>query len=83
MVADPELGCLPVSAMVHVPKAQEVLNEDGTFTDSQDINSWTEYFGRTFAQLEWWAVAAQIHRLHSDMIQPKAFKQDPSQRNAP
>jgi chromate reductase, NAD(P)H dehydrogenase (quinone) len=24
-----ELGCLPVSAMIHVPKAQEALDEDG------------------------------------------------------
>lgn len=78
-----ELGCLPVSAMLHVPKAQEVLNADGTFTDSQDRNLWVDYFGRTFAQLEWWGTAAQTQRLNGTEIQPKAFKVNPSQRNAP
>lgn len=79
-----ELGCLPVSAMVHVPKAQEVFAEDGTAQAGVDQASWFDYFGRTFNQLVWWAQAAREHRKQVDpyaMI--KSFKQDPSQRNAP
>ncbi len=49
-----ELGCLPVSAMIHIPKAQEVLDEDGSCRAGQDEQAWTGYFGRTLGQLEWW-----------------------------
>ena len=52
-----ELGCLPVSAMIHVPKAQEVLAEDGNFLASADAERWANYFARSFAQLTWWASA--------------------------
>ena len=31
-----ELGCLPVSAMVHVPRAQEVLTKTGDWAEGQD-----------------------------------------------
>ena len=31
-----ELGCLPVSAMIHVPKAQEVFDEDGGYAPGVD-----------------------------------------------
>ena len=34
-----ELGCLPVSAMIHVPKAQEVFAPDGRFRDRLRINA--------------------------------------------
>lgn len=78
-----ELGCLPVSAMVHVPNAEEVFNEDGTFAASQDAAQWTGYFGRTFNQLQWWGEAAQNQRLHGDEMQLEFFKKDPSERNAP
>lgn len=79
-----ELGCLPVSAMIHIPKAQEVLDSSGTFLESVDAEAWADYFGRTFNQLEWWALAARIHRTEADpyALAP-AFKKDPSQRNAP
>ncbi len=78
-----ELGCLPVSAMVHVPKAHEVLNEDGDFLEA-DRNRWHAYLDRTFAQLYWWASAAQQHRLASNIASKSpAFNKDPSQRNAP
>ncbi len=79
-----ELGCLPVSAMIHIPKAQEVLDSSGTFLESADAEAWADYFGRTFNQLEWWALAARIHRTEADpyALAP-AFKKDPSQRNAP
>ena len=79
-----ELGCLPVSAMIHVPKAHEVLAEDGTFLASVDAERWTNYFVRSFAQLTWWAAAAQNQKRAIDphKLAP-AFKRDPSQRNAP
>lgn len=79
-----ELGCLPVSAMIHVPKAQEVFAEDGTAQPDEDQERWFDYFGRTFTQLLWWAEATQAHRASVD---PHAllrdFNKDPSQRNAP
>lgn len=79
-----ELGCLPVSAMVHVPKAQQVLDADGAAQAGEDPVAWFDYFGRTFNQLIWWAQATRAHRAQVDphnMI--KDFKRDPSQRNAP
>ena len=82
-----ELGCLPVSAMIHVPKAQEVFNDDGL-----PVASWARVnhrgliiSHRTFGQLIWWAQAAKEQ---SEVVDPeqsvlKSFKSDPSQRNAP
>lgn len=79
-----ELGCLPVSAMVHIPKAHEVLAENGTFLEGIDQDQWESYFGRTLAQLDWWAEAAKKQRMDSHLSeQSPAFEQDPSQRNAP
>lgn len=79
-----ELGCLPVSAMVQIPKAQEVFSEDGNFLDNVDAEKWTSYFGRTFSQLMWWASAAQIQRCAIDPHQLiPAFRTNPSQRNSP
>ncbi|MEP4891299.1 MAG: NAD(P)H-dependent oxidoreductase [Aliiglaciecola sp.] len=79
-----ELGCLPVSAMIHVPKAQEVFADDGSPQDGEDQSSWFNYFARTFNQLVWWAEAAKKHQVAVDphkMV--KDFKTNPSQRNAP
>lgn len=77
-----ELGCLPVSAMIHVPKAQEALNEDGSF--GQDAERWDGYFGRTLMQLGWWAQAASRQREVTDPHQlSPSFQRAPSQRNAP
>ena len=76
-----ELGCLPVSAMIHVPKAQEILEEDGGYADSESALKWQGYFGRAFDQMVWWADAAVGHRRSADV--PEAFQRDPSQRNAP
>lgn len=79
-----ELGCLPVSAMIHVPKAQQVFTEDGDFADGVDTQRWTEYMDRAFTQLYWWADAASAQRRIEDphtLIQD--FTKDPSQRNAP
>ncbi len=79
-----ELGCLPVSAMIHVPAAQNVLNEDGTVQEESETGRWNQYLGRTLLQLLWWAEAARLQHERSDpeqMVRP--FKRDPSQRNAP
>ncbi|MDZ7852449.1 MAG: NAD(P)H-dependent oxidoreductase [Halomonas sp.] len=77
-----ELGCLPVSAMIHVPRAQEALAEDGSFPE--DADRWAGYFGRTLGQLGWWAEAAARHRDVQDptRVSP-AFQRAPAQRNAP
>ena len=79
-----ELGCLPVSAMIHVPKAHEVFAEDGNFLASVDAERWRSYFARSFAQLTWWASAAKNQRnaINPHKLAP-AFKRDPSQRNSP
>lgn len=78
-----ELGCLPVSAMVHIPKAQEVLSEDGVFIEA-DQEGWHGYLARTFVQLDWWASAAKRQRLTSSpLAQSPVLNLDPSQRNAP
>jgi chromate reductase, NAD(P)H dehydrogenase (quinone) len=38
-----EMGCLPVSAMIHIPYCQDVLNEDGTVkTTNADTNVKTD-----------------------------------------
>lgn len=79
-----ELGCLPVSAMIHVPAAQNVLNEDGTVQEEREGKRWNDYLGRTLLQLLWWGEAASRQRDSCDpdqMVRP--FKRDPSQRNAP
>ena len=79
-----ELGCLPVSSMIHVPKAQEIFEEDGSIQDGIDQNRWLEYFSRAYSQMVWWAEAANEQR---ERVNPhslvKDFKRDPSQRNAP
>lgn len=79
-----ELGCLPVSAMVHLPKAQEILNDAGDFAQGVDAQAWQGYLGRTLAQLEWWSAAAQAQRVLDPIpAASPAFLRDPSQRNAP
>jgi chromate reductase, NAD(P)H dehydrogenase (quinone) len=78
-----ELGCLPVSAMIHVHKAQEVFNEAGDYATDVDAAQWDGYLGRTFAQLNWWARAAKYQRGDGSADRPAPFARDPSQRNAP
>mmetsp|Transcript_31127 Transcript_31127/g.48727 ORF Transcript_31127/g.48727 Transcript_31127/m.48727 type:complete len:240 (-) Transcript_31127:236-955(-) len=83
-----ELGCLPVSAMIHIPKAQEVLDRDGsiivTSEENDEVERWQKYCSRTFSQLEWWAVAACNHREVVDPFdESPVFGKAPSQRNAP
>lgn len=79
-----ELGCLPVSAMIHVPKAQEVFDENGNVQAGETQSAWFNYFGRTFNQLIWWAEAVKAHKERTDphaMMPP--FTRDPAERNAP
>jgi NAD(P)H-dependent FMN reductase len=79
-----ELGCLSVSAMIHVPKAQDVFEADGSMAAGEDQASWFDYFGRTFKQLIWWAQATSDHRGEVDPHHVvKDFKKTPSDRNAP
>ncbi|WP_217362381.1 NADPH-dependent FMN reductase [Ruegeria arenilitoris] len=76
-----ELGCLPVSAMIHVPKAHEIFEPDGSYKVDVSAKDWDGYLGRAFGQLVWWAEASARQR---DLgSHPGAFKRDPSQRNAP
>ncbi|VEU34313.1 unnamed protein product [Pseudo-nitzschia multistriata] len=77
-----ELGALPVSAMIHIPNAQDAIDDDGTPTT--DPKRWKEYCGRCFSQLEWWADAAKNHKEIADPFEEsKPFRLTPSQRNAP
>lgn len=79
-----ELGCLPVSAMIHVPKAQEIFAEDGSAKGEEEQSSWFDYFDRTFNQLVWWAQATNNYRAKVDPHKlVKNFKTKPSERNAP
>ena len=78
-----ELGCLPVSAMIHVPKAHEVLDDDGTCLEGVDGEHWQSYFNRTLLQLAWWAEAAKRQRSEGETRRPGALNRNPSQRNAP
>lgn len=79
-----ELGCLPVSAMLHIPKAQEVFDENGHTLDGVDNQRWCDYFQRAFLQLLWWAEATQAQKHRVDPHQLiTSFKRDPAQRNAP
>ena len=76
-----ELGCLPVSAMIHVPHAGDVFDAEGRVAEGQDAARWSKYLGRTFNQLIWWAEAARAQR---DIAEgPEAFRRDPRERDAP
>ncbi|KPD10300.1 NADPH-dependent FMN reductase [Phaeobacter sp. 11ANDIMAR09] len=78
-----ELGCLPVSAMVHVPKAQGVFTESGKLSGAQNSASWKSYCSRAMDQLAWWANASRSYRENNDPEQVvPAFVSDPSQRDA-
>jgi len=79
-----ELGCLPVSAMVHIPKVADVLGEDGNLMEGASEERWSEYVERMMNQLEWWGQAAKEHREVQDPFEKSpAFLANPSQRNAP
>ena len=76
-----ELGCLPVSAMIHIPKAQEVFTEEGVYETNQNETEWKSYLDRGFSQLIWWAEACRAQR--GKQNPDDSFVRDPSQRNAP
>ena len=79
-----ELGCLPVSAMIHIPRAHEAFDANGVATGEGAAERWARYGARTFSQLEWWAAAAASQRIIQDPFQESAaFLDEPAQRNAP
>jgi NAD(P)H-dependent FMN reductase len=79
-----ELGCLPVSAMVHIPKVIEVLSENGDLLEVGSEEQWSGYVDRMISQLEWWGNAAKEHKEHHDpFLKSPAFQSSPSERNAP
>lgn len=77
-----ELGCLPVSAMIHVPRAQEIFDEGGGYKVDADPQAWADYLARGINQLTWWAEAAQKQRAIAG-DPSEAFLGTPAQRNAP
>lgn len=79
-----ELGCLPVSAMLHFPNADRVFWEDGDLVPDQDDEKWGRYVGRGIGQLHWWASAAKAQREVSDpFARSPIFSRTPLERNAP
>ena len=77
-----ELGCLPVSAMIHVPNASDVLEENGS--PKEDPERWRQYCDRCFSQLEWWGTASMQHRSRVDpFAQSPSFQTSAKERNAP
>lgn len=77
-----ELGCLPVSAMIHVPHAQDVFDDAGDYPDGVDGVRWDGYLDRTLDQLSWWAKAAARER-DEGADRPEPFVTSPAERNAP
>ena len=78
-----ELGCPPVSAMVHVPKAHEVFADEAG-APRRDAERWRAYAARALAQLEWWAGAARAHRAVVDPTAASpALRGTPADRDAP
>eukprot|EP00584_Thalassiosira_punctigera_P001890 CAMPEP_0172545112 /NCGR_PEP_ID=MMETSP1067-20121228/15117_1 /TAXON_ID=265564 ORGANISM="Thalassiosira punctigera, Strain Tpunct2005C2" /NCGR_SAMPLE_ID=MMETSP1067 /ASSEMBLY_ACC=CAM_ASM_000444 /LENGTH=72 /DNA_ID=CAMNT_0013331791 /DNA_START=171 /DNA_END=389 /DNA_ORIENTATION=- len=72
--------------MIHIPKAQEVLDRDGDIDANHkyDPDQWQKYCGRCFSQLEWWAEATRRHRDVADPFdESPVFVKSPDQRNAP
>mmetsp|Transcript_15627 Transcript_15627/g.29479 ORF Transcript_15627/g.29479 Transcript_15627/m.29479 type:complete len:253 (-) Transcript_15627:2307-3065(-) len=79
-----ELGCLPVSAMVHIPKASLVIDEKGHLLEAVDEQEWDSYINRMLSQLEWWGEASKDQRAKVDpFTMSPPYRVSPSQRNAP
>ena len=79
-----ELGRLPVSAMIHIPHAAEILQENGALQAGQKEEQWDSYLQRCTSQLVWWGQAAQNHRKSVDpFVKSPVFRSNPSERNAP
>jgi chromate reductase len=79
-----ELGCLPVSAMIHIPHAGQVFDENGDVLDITEQEKWDRYAQRCFSQLEWWGEATKQHKQIVDpTVESPAFQSTPSERNSP
>ena len=80
-----ELGCLPVSAKILVPRAHEAFGEDGVpLGDEIAHDQWTKYATRCWSQLEWWGGAAKDMRANKGLPPGSpALVKEPSQRDAP
>lgn len=79
-----ELGCIPVSAMLHFPHAHEVLQSTGRLNPDQDEARWVTYVERGVSQLHWWAAAAAQQRASINPFEGSpAFGRTPAERNAP
>lgn len=79
-----ELGCIPVSAMVHIPHAMDVLDDNGIVVELDNEERWIGYCDRMIHQLEFWAQAAKRQReIEDPTIKSPAFVKKPSERNAP
>lgn len=79
-----ELGCIAVSAMVHIPKAHLVFTEIGELHDSENKKNWHSYIKRSLSQLYWWGDACLEQKKKQDpFLWSESFKKDPSQRNSP
>ena len=86
-----ELGCLPVSAMIHIPLVSSVLDEHGQVIvpskeneETRTARQWESYVDRCFSQMEWWGEAARRHKERADPVETSpAFRTSPSERNAP
>ena len=79
-----ELGCLPVSAMLHFPHADQVFQPDGHLQLGEDSARWMNYASRGTEQLHWWATAAAHQRQALDPFQTSPpFTKTPLERDAP
>lgn len=80
-----ELGCLPVSAMIHVPTAAKAFDSDGNATGGDEKEKrWRSYADRTLSQLEFWGAAAKNQKLLTDPNDTSPpLTRKPDQRNAP
>ena len=77
-----ELGCLPVSAMIHLPNTQDIIDDHGN--PIADEERWRKYTDRCFSQLEWWAKATKNQKKIDDPFQESpSFQTNPKERNAP
>mgnify|MGYP003542623363 FL=1 len=79
-----ELGCLPVSAMLHFPHADKVFQASGQLRQDQDEARWSSYAQRGIQQLYWWASAAVHQRaVLNPFAASPAFQKTPAERDAP
>jgi NAD(P)H-dependent FMN reductase len=79
-----ELGCLPVSAMLHYPHADRVFDAEGRPAACEDAARWSGYAARGLSQLAWWAQAAAEQRGRADPFAGSpAFRRRPTERDAP